>query len=625
MKSVKLDFELLETNYKEYKKVDIAAVLTKFHVPACQFMPMPNHREETMIANSYRIGAAPFDQTDQTLLEINRYLFNFMHQAGWKCIPAYWQPVFDRLIQLCHNWNLARKQEITDAHMELFDLNQMTEAWKKKKFKKNDFAKEEKYPELKPRRGIDPDSDWVKSFVFMCWRLIELIIYGTNAMKCPKKCASYCINCDLVELYMKNTTTGGDENFVKHVPVNARFRHIMEVLDSTVEDIDIDELKLPFNDELLRDFDRFNRPVDMSNYTKFPVSFDTDRRFIASDWSSMEGQCTEKVKLNVELSLFIWMTQCIEDLTLRKLVIEIATTNLHVITRHCEIKMSTCRNSGELATSIGNGILNHVVTSYILRKFGCKNVVGVKEGDDGLFSYYGPEVTEKQAAEIGFNLKLIHVDDMFSAGFCQMFGTTSGNQFCDPNKFMAKFGFVSRTYSTSKDSKHLSLLKAKALSFANMYPHQPIVRQLCNYILRKTKRHTISQKMINRMDLWDKLKYVEAKEFNIPDFVLDVEMMNRVEQLFGVTIAEQFALMKYFDEKDDFEIVPLGLLPCSMPDEWIANYYKNVVPVNTKQQCWNIVGVRPDTIEELNQYPHMQFDENLQPTIHGAVANLVVN
>lgn len=174
--------------------------------------------------------------------------------------------------------------------------------------------------------------------------------------------------------------------------------------------------------------------------------------------------------------------------------------------------------SGAMFTSSNNGLLNLIITSYLVlrskyplmgpEELGSRvgaEVTGVFEGDDGLFvSDHDPRPL---IATMGIDIKLVEHKNFGTAAFCgvvcpirgvENYVRQYGNlpEDCRPNpglnitcpkKFLKNVFVISRKYMLSRDQTHLALIRAKALSYKYAYGNCPIVGPLCDRILDHTR------------------------------------------------------------------------------------------------------------------------------------------
>jgi len=139
------------------------------------------------------------------------------------------------------------------------------------------------------------------------------------------------------------------------------------------------------------------------------------------------------------------------------------------------------RCSGDAHTSIGNGIINHFVTWFCLRKLPNDAWTSFHEGDDGVIG-----VTEPYAAQALANLeyiwmfglvpKLVVSTSLDDCTFCGRFLVNCGTHilsYCDPMRTLAK------VHLTISQGDLLFLLAAKCYSYLSTDIRTPVVSAWC--------------------------------------------------------------------------------------------------------------------------------------------------
>ncbi len=301
-----------------------------------------------------------------------------------------------------------------------------------------------------------------------------------------------------------------DPSFIKHVPVKDRPQYIM--------------------DRLYRE----------------------GAKYCATDYTAFESLFVPELMEACEFELYAYMTKALSihqefmDLCNRVL----AGTNTCRF-RDAILQVRGTRMSGEMCTSLGNGFSNLMFMLYTCDRVGAKGVVGVVEGDDGLFTMVGSPPTTEDFAELGLVIKAEVHDTLSTASFCGLiFDPLEKINVADPRKILCTFGYISRQYARARPIKLLRLLRGKALSLVHQYPGCPIVAALGRYALRVTMsvqgRHVFEMNS-NLMykfgrDLWCNWK-TEALMWIEPG----LETRRLVERIYGITVEEQIAYERYLD------------------------------------------------------------------------------
>jgi len=152
--------------------------------------------------------------------------------------------------------------------------------------------------------------------------------------------------------------------------------------------------------------------------------------------------------------------------------------------RDFTISILGTRMSGEMCTSLGNGFSNLMLARFVAhRKHG--SIIGVVEGDDGLFSSSVP-ITSDDFRAVGFDIKILSHNDLLRTRFC---GMTMSSDLCaltDPGEVFLNFGWSHSVMHLGSEKVRLGLLRAKALSLLYEHPRCPLVTALAKRALALT-------------------------------------------------------------------------------------------------------------------------------------------
>ncbi len=257
--------------------------------------------------------------------------------------------------------------------------------------------------------------------------------------------------------------------------------------------------------------------------------------YYESDYSSFESSEGPEKKIRGE---FRWYSQVLRDVPFIKQLLDALRVGVKFTTRRREMKilLRNFRYSGEVDTSLGNGIMNLITCFYACyveygRDFAQSflNFGGLFEGDDGLFGCNRP-LTERTFIQLGFSIKLKAVDDPRLASFCGLTFGESGQVIRSPRKFLQKFGWtINKIHAGDKTMK--MLLKAKAMSAICTTPHCPIVGVMAREALKFTK---------NVHALFDESEYRAFDKSNLKvAFAPTHETRLLFEQLYDVSVPDQ--------------------------------------------------------------------------------------
>jgi len=219
------------------------------------------------------------------------------------------------------------------------------------------------------------------------------------------------------------------------------------------------------------------------------------------------------------------------------------------------------RMTGEMFTSVGNGITNLMLAKFLCHKQG-KELYGFVEGDDGLFATEAV-LTEQMYAKLGFTIKLVEIEDPCtcypitknvepgSMAFCGLIFSETGDIIKDFRKFFQGFGWTS-SFITAGDSIMMQLLRSKALSAIFETPQCPIIGVMARYALMKTRGVAISKTV--RDHLADGYHTIPKDEMSVPPFKPSPETRALYARIFGISENVQILVEKAI-EAGDFALV----------------------------------------------------------------------
>jgi len=252
------------------------------------------------------------------------------------------------------------------------------------------------------------------------------------------------------------------------------------------------------------------------------------------------------------------------------------------------IKLLAKRMSGEMNTSCGNGLMNLLITFFILEQRGNdldKDVVGFFEGDDGVNKCkYLPR--EQDYRDLGCNIKIEIPPSLAEASFCgNVFVPGINHNVTNPMEASVRFGWTyASRYRHANDETKMSLLLAKSMSMLYEYPGCPILKSLGQYGMRVSLKHlghvNKKEKLVKyyeerkngyyRQTMLDMLDYIE--KHGIPNHEIHIETRLLVERLYGISVEAQHANERYLDSLDDVQPLSLDL---PWPKSWKDNdmYY----------------------------------------------------
>jgi hypothetical protein len=337
--------------------------------------------------------------------------------------------------------------------------------------------------------------------------------------------------------------------------------------------------------------------------------------FACSDFKSFEGSFSREFQEACELQFFLYM---IEDLPssmryqYQDMFKECILKDKEIGMSRGEIKLKVkgLRMSGEMWTSLANGVSNLLLWRYFCKQNGVE-CVGVVEGDDGLFGFrsLSKVPTTDQFTSLGFECKIVMAEDLLKASFCGIVFDPSVNvNITDPRPFLASLAWLPYRYKDFGPGKKKALMRAKALSFLFQYPGCPIIQSAGLWILRRTAGvdiHWVKEKS-GFFNAYEEDAYADIfiKKFSaVPVAETTRELMS---EQFGIPISDQIDIEHFFDNLESSEFTyPDRIFNCLFPDDWvlfahdykykpisdvkkIKNYFKHW-DVQIKDKCYKTV------------------------------------
>ncbi len=286
-------------------------------------------------------------------------------------------------------------------------------------------------------------------------------------------------------------------------------------------------------------------------------------RYIATDYSSFEALFTREIMESCEFELYRHMTKKLHGgREWYQDVVRVLGGENRCKYKHFTVVLPATRMSGEMCTSLGNGFSNLMFMLYVCKAKGCREVVGVVEGDDGLFVFVGEAPTPEDFAKLGLIIKAEYHDELATASFCGLvFAPEDRNNVADIRKVLAGFGFTSAKYANAKRSKLIHLMRAKALSLLHQYPGCPVLQEFGEYILRSSLgagsyQHTKRIHLASVTNVYLREKFMkmyddlERTGYRLPKREVGVATRLLVERLYGVSVETQLEMEAYFAQKD---------------------------------------------------------------------------
>jgi len=321
--------------------------------------------------------------------------------------------------------------------------------------------------------------------------IYKAAIEELNVSKQPdyKKLESFCKD----EFYMEAKTFR---------TINSRVELFKCLVGPTIHAVEKEVFKLPY----------FIKKVPVPERPQYIYDnlFCPGNVYSGSDASNWEGSVNKDIMKACEIEFFKQMTKNLPSHHPFMVLYEhlLLTNRLCFSGFFCEILSR--RMSGEMSTSIANGLTNLMLILFTAYKMGV-DVRVVVEGDDALTSckIYLPI---KYFSKLGFNYVLTQFEELSEASFCGLIFSSDKHLIRDPIKTILKFGWCTQQYTNSSSKVRMQLLRAKALSLKCEMPDCPILGSLADRIISLTNgisiRKSIRQ-MAKSLSLWKRNEFLE--------------------------------------------------------------------------------------------------------------------
>jgi len=191
-----------------------------------------------------------------------------------------------------------------------------------------------------------------------------------------------------------------------------------------------------------------------------------------TDFTSMEGSISKEI-FDVE---FLFYRHILPGYRNWNEIYRVLTGKNKIRSKDFQCSVNACRMSGEMNTSVGNGLINWSLLRFIAYVSGADIRMFV-EGDDGIMTTNKPLLVD-WFAKLGFKVKLEEVPDFRDASFCGLRMSRNNDVLVDPRKILVNFSWSSSKLATGSERVRQALLRGKAQCLLYEYPNCPIVTEL---------------------------------------------------------------------------------------------------------------------------------------------------
>lgn len=279
-------------------------------------------------------------------------------------------------------------------------------------------------------------------------------------------------------------------------------------------------------------------------------------KLFCTDFSQFEATFVRQL-LSVELDMYRWS---LKNNPNQKHFVDLIAAQLetnHISFKNFDVKLDAKRMSGEMNTSCGNGMMNMLMTFFILEDIGndIEKCMGVFEGDDGMV---GCQVlpTVGDYLNLGARIKIELPIGIHTASFCgNVFDPIAKHNVTNPLGASVCFGWTNASYLQASSDVKSKLLRVKSMSMLSEFPGCPILASLARYGIRVTRKTKVTLDFIDRnyddsytrerfFDVFDSFNRDERKLTNVK---VHPNSRDLVEQLYGISVSQQLAMEQYLD------------------------------------------------------------------------------
>lgn len=311
----------------------------------------------------------------------------------------------------------------------------------------------------------------------------------------------------------------------------------------------------------------FVKHVPFADRAKFLKRIFAIGKVLANDFSSFESSTDAWVMWNVLFPIYSAASGGQLDEEIRA-YLRALSQEVSFLYRGTKMRGSGLRTSGDMDTSLGNGIFNAVmICFYYYRCDMPLDTEFVVEGDDSLFRKGRKDPTQ-HFQRIGLTSKVEEHSSIEDASFCRVY-CGSGVPITDAVLALCKLGWSNTLYLRARRAKLQGLLLAKCMSYVAQYNGCPIVSPICWSMIKKLTGREIQA--IKPHDWWQREKF---KQFDMTT-ELEPSFTDRKEyhRVFGLAPETQLQIeyeAQTWETDQDYIFSPTLLK--MTPESWRKNW-----------------------------------------------------
>lgn len=326
--------------------------------------------------------------------------------------------------------------------------------------------------------------------------------------------------------------------------------------------------------------------------------FEPGMKYMATDYSQYESHFTRKVMEKVEFIVYKHMTQHLPLRSDFNQMLRVLTGTNFCTFRDFLVTLEATRMSGEMNTSLGNGVSNFFLTKFVLHKKGYSldKIKTVVEGDDGLTRVDPSNLpTVEDFKKLGFTIKLEIFDNISDASFCGLiYDPNDKAVITNPIDVLSTIFWIDGIkYAFASKKKKMALLRAKALSALYQYPGCPLIKSCAHFILRQTNNmfpnftyeNAYDIHLVNEVKAAIKMRKTNTSPEILALISTPIGFGSRllVEKMYNIPISVQLKYENLFDNKNDWSSIRMPEL-MDVVHPHMVHYYDTFCGPNSFDQ-----------------------------------------
>jgi hypothetical protein len=454
------------------------------------------------------------------------------------------------------------------------------------------------FPEAIPAEYDFSPESWLPKTHYPLWRCAQLLLLVPDIPQILTGVFFRRFGSCKAFIKLENYTNGTVFEFGDYKPprvISSRTDHVKVGVGPAIKAIEEIVYRLPY---FIKHVPIPDRPQYITDHVQT-----TGCRFMASDYTSFECGFTPAFMRACEFKLYKHLLRNCPAQYQSMLQFERQCTGINKVhMRDVSCYMAARRQSGEMTTSLGNGFSNLAMTAFLLRDvIDIRDLRCVVEGDDGLFaipSQYAHLVDPKQYEGFGFMIKSEWHDSVNLASFCGLvYDVQDGINLTNPIDEILSVGWSLGENIHASNSRISSLLVAKTYSLIYEYSGCPIVYKLARWLARcNGLKFDLNLLKARIWSHWERDKWAaffsdlkNGKRTLTSMLLREPAVGSRtvMEQVYGVTVADQKAMEAYFDAQTTIHPIDLPLVTSYLSP--MAKGFLRYVQTFPEGTAWDVI------------------------------------